>query len=237
MRTSVFDKVVCGVDDSEAGLAAARVAGRVTAPGGLLKLVSIVDSATAVHGGYAATPILARLEDEAEQAMARARGLVEAESDVETELLSGRPLTVLASVLKRDAATLVVVGRHGRSRAAGIALGSVATQLLHDAPCSVLVTPPLEEMGSWPGALVAGDDGSSGAAAAVAAATELGSRLPAPVRVLQAAADAAVEELVAAASADDLLVVGSRGLHGVKALGSVSERAAHRASGAVLVVR
>jgi nucleotide-binding universal stress UspA family protein len=34
-----------------------------------------------------------------------------------------------------------------------------------------------------------------------------------------------------------LLVVGSRGLRGVRALGSVSERAAHRAGCSVLVVR
>jgi nucleotide-binding universal stress UspA family protein len=35
----------------------------------------------------------------------------------------------------------------------------------------------------------------------------------------------------------DVLVVGSRGLHGLKALGSVSERAAHQAKCSVLVVR
>jgi nucleotide-binding universal stress UspA family protein len=35
----------------------------------------------------------------------------------------------------------------------------------------------------------------------------------------------------------DLLVVGSRGLHGIAALGSVSERVAHRGGCSVLVVR
>ena len=35
----------------------------------------------------------------------------------------------------------------------------------------------------------------------------------------------------------DLLVVGNRGLHGVRALGSVSERVAHKAPCSVLVVR
>jgi nucleotide-binding universal stress UspA family protein len=35
----------------------------------------------------------------------------------------------------------------------------------------------------------------------------------------------------------DLIVVGSRGLHGVRALGSVSERVAHWARCSVLVVR
>jgi nucleotide-binding universal stress UspA family protein len=46
-----------------------------------------------------------------------------------------------------------------------------------------------------------------------------------------------VDALVDAALTADLVVVGSRGLHGWRALGSVSERVAHRASSSVLVVR
>ena len=46
-----------------------------------------------------------------------------------------------------------------------------------------------------------------------------------------------VDTLVGAAERTDLLVVGTRGLHGVRALGSVSERVAHRATCSVLVVR
>ena len=46
-----------------------------------------------------------------------------------------------------------------------------------------------------------------------------------------------VDALLAAGADGDLLVVGSRGLHGVKALGSVSERVAHRASCSTLIVR
>jgi nucleotide-binding universal stress UspA family protein len=46
-----------------------------------------------------------------------------------------------------------------------------------------------------------------------------------------------VDALVAAAADADLLVVGSRGLHGLHALGSVSERVAHRAGCSALVVR
>ena len=46
-----------------------------------------------------------------------------------------------------------------------------------------------------------------------------------------------VVALVEAARDADLLVVGSRGLHGLKALGSVSERVAHDAACSVLVVR
>jgi nucleotide-binding universal stress UspA family protein len=49
--------------------------------------------------------------------------------------------------------------------------------------------------------------------------------------------DEPVAALVAAAADADLLVVGSRGLHGLRALGSVSERVAHQAHSSVLVVR
>ena len=49
--------------------------------------------------------------------------------------------------------------------------------------------------------------------------------------------DEPVGALVAAAADADLLVVGSRGLHGLKALGSVAERVAHRAGCSVLIVR
>lgn len=46
-----------------------------------------------------------------------------------------------------------------------------------------------------------------------------------------------VDALVSASESADLVVVGSRGLHGLQALGSVSERIAHRAHSSVLVVR
>ena len=46
-----------------------------------------------------------------------------------------------------------------------------------------------------------------------------------------------VAALTAASAAADLLVVGSRGMHGIRALGSVSERVAHRAECSTLIVR
>ena len=46
-----------------------------------------------------------------------------------------------------------------------------------------------------------------------------------------------VKTLIASAGKADLVVVGSRGLGGLRSLGSVSERVAHRASCSVLVVR
>ena len=39
MRTHVFDRVVCGADGSDAGIAATRLAARVVAPNGSLVVV------------------------------------------------------------------------------------------------------------------------------------------------------------------------------------------------------
>ena len=47
----------------------------------------------------------------------------------------------------------------------------------------------------------------------------------------------AVDSLVIASEEADLVVVGSRGLSGIRALGSVGERVAHEAHCPVLVVR
>jgi nucleotide-binding universal stress UspA family protein len=54
---------------------------------------------------------------------------------------------------------------------------------------------------------------------------------------LEERGEAAVDVLVEASESADLVVVGNRGLHGLKALGSVSERLAHQARSSVLVVR
>jgi nucleotide-binding universal stress UspA family protein len=49
--------------------------------------------------------------------------------------------------------------------------------------------------------------------------------------------DEPVRVLTAASADADLLVLGSRGRHGFKSLGSVSERVAHRAACSTLIVR
>jgi nucleotide-binding universal stress UspA family protein len=46
-----------------------------------------------------------------------------------------------------------------------------------------------------------------------------------------------VDALLEAAQSVDLLVLGSRGLRGLRALGSVSERVAHQAPCSLLVLR
>jgi nucleotide-binding universal stress UspA family protein len=163
---------------------------------------------------------------------------------------------VLLAAVADEHADLLAVGTHGGTRAAGFVFGSVATAMLHDAPCAVLVARLAAEPDTFPRAIALGYDGSATALEAAAVADRLGQQLAAPVHTHAATGGKPltldhfpwreglewdeghpVDVLVAAARDADLLVVGSRGLHGLSALGSVSERVAHRAPCSVLVVR
>ncbi|MEZ5100745.1 MAG: universal stress protein [Thermoleophilia bacterium] len=255
---SPFDRVVCGVDGSPEGLVAVRQAGRLARE--RVVLVAVVDAWELVLGaGDAGPPPRADLRRDAEAALTAARDAVGASCAVETRLIEGAAAVALLDEASRCEATLLAVGTHGRSRAAGIVLGSVASSAVHHAPCSVLVARPPDDPGRFPSALVVGSDGSPEAALALAAGRDLRDRFGAALRVVaggaprgidpdlieeQVAPDMLVvsdrpplEALVASSAGADLVVVGSRGLLGLPALASTSERIAHRAACSVLVVR
>jgi nucleotide-binding universal stress UspA family protein len=250
----ILDRVLCGVDATPESLEAVRQGARLRQPGGGLAVVSAVDVALAAEAGWSAGSVAAELEEEAEQALAAAR----AEAPEATfRTIEGRPVEVLLAQAREVGATLLAVGSHGYRRPVGIALGSVATTLLHVAPCSVLVARARTTKAEFPSAIVVGVDGSPQSVTAVDVALALRDRFGADVRPLAAqrgtkldvaavqtiAPDVLVDDrrpvdlLVEAARESDLLVVGSRGLRGVRALGSVSERVAHQARCSVLVVR
>jgi nucleotide-binding universal stress UspA family protein len=138
----------------------------------------------------------------------------------------------------------------------GIVEGAVATEIVHKAPCSVLIARPLDN--GFPRRVVVGVDGSVESAAAYAAAHYISERFSVELHAVVAwggkganerlvatitdgnhddSSEGPVDALVAAAKSADLVIVGSRGLHGARALGSVSERVAHSAPCSTLVVR
>lgn len=242
----MLERIVCGVDGSEESLEAVRQADTMLEEGGRLVLVAVVDLSDTIHFQIAPTAIhaarraLARAEEldrHALEALEHARAKARRAADVTSVEVAGPPATCLVETAVTENAGAVVVGTHGRGRVAGIALGSVATRVLHRAPCSVLVA-RRAAAGDWaPRTIVAGVDGSAEAEAALAAARGLESRFGAALRVLTVEHGRAAHGLVEAARDADLLVVGSRGMHGARALGSVSERVAHEAPCSVLVVR
>ena len=120
----------------------------------------------------------------------------------------------------------------------------------------MLIARPTEERERWPRSIVVGTDGSSAATAATGVAYALAKRFGSRVRTVFATGGKPLDDeelhsveslefderkpadcLLAASKGADLLVVGNRGRHGFAALGSVSERVAHKASCPVLVVR
>lgn len=178
---------------------------------------------------------------------------------VETRAVGGTAYDTLRDEASRVGATLIAVGAHGGRRLVGAALGSVATMLLHDAPTSVLLARAPFDPASFPSRVVVGVNGSKPSLQALSVAARLCEDPASSLTVVVATRDEdidldelarraephavrvagrrPVEALVEAASGADLLVVGSRGAGGLRALGSVSERVAHRAASSVLVVR
>lgn len=260
----VFTRIVCGVDGSDEGFEAVRQAARLVPASGQITLASVWNTGTTVALGWSPAGSYAPLgtREDVEEAVARARGLLPDTLAVATSIVEGPPAPMMAVEARRHNATLVAVGTHGHGRLPGILLGSVATQLLHNAPCPVLIARPRTAGHEFPRSIIVATDGSPEAGRAVAVGETLAGRLGAeleavvvtddgtpgpepgavelrgpggrrmPLRRLRGGAARTLSGL-----RPDLMVIGSRGLHGLGSLGSVSERVAHESKASVLVVR
>jgi nucleotide-binding universal stress UspA family protein len=252
----MFERIVVGVDGSAAGFEALAQAKRLLAAAGRLVAITVVTPEIAVHAGFEAARAAEEFWTEAREAHEYALGQLTDLPDAEARLVHARAIPALLAAAAEERADLLAVGTHGGSRAAGIVFGSVATAMLHEAPCSVLIARPATSPETFPHAVILGYDGSTTAGDAAAVADSLGKRFGAPVHAILATGRKPttlnhfpwrkglecdprhpVDALVDASRNADLLVVGSRGLHGPSALGSVSERVAHRARCSVLVIR
>ena len=94
------------------------------------------------------------LETQGQQPVAK---VVEAEARAETQrflaeigpeaagvavhVVEGEPWRVITDLAERDGFDLIVMGTHGRSGFAQLALGSVAERVVRHAPCPVLTVP------------------------------------------------------------------------------------------------
>lgn len=253
---TIFSRVLVGVDGSPESTEAVRQAALLAKPGGALTLLAAWNLAPPL-----VTPMTTLPAYDADERAARSdaekavRAVKKLHPSARSMIVHDFAAPALIDEIERAQSTLVAVGSHGQSRAAGILVGSTATQLVHDAPCSVLVA---RRMRDFPRRIAVGIDGSPQSAAAYAAARYLAECFDGDLTVVVAEGgkrlDAAgvsliagdgfrvipeepVPVLVAASAEADLLVLGSKGLHGLKSLGSVSERVAHRAECSTLIVR
>jgi nucleotide-binding universal stress UspA family protein len=254
---SVFSRVLVGVDGSCESREATRQAAALAE--GELTLLAAFDAAPALVATTGSIPppyLDVDVQREgAEKALVDAR-LALGDRQAGGKIVQGCSWIELIREIENERATLIVVGSHGHGRARGIIMGSTATELIHKAPCSVLVARDASR--KFPRSIAVGVDGSPESALAYATASSLAERFGARLWPVVAHGGEAVDKrlvasivgerhedlpgepvdaLLAAAADADLLVVGSRGLHGLKALGSVSERVAHRARSSVLIVR
>ena len=171
----VFSRVLVGIDGSEESREAARQAATLT--DGELTLLSVYDIASALVGGTGfGVPVY---YDEEVQRTSAEDALRHAVEDVEAatptgKIAKGVAWDALIDEAERRENTLIAVGSHGRGRMAGIVMGSVATEVIHKAPCSVLVARKRSD--AFPHKIVVGIDGSAQSMAAYAVAKDLAER-------------------------------------------------------------
>ena len=253
---TLFARIVVGVDGTEWGFEALRQAVFLASGDDpVVHAVTALDTAPAIHTGFRAGHFAELLTNEAEETRREAEAIIGSREGSSARVVRGKPVDVLRHVRDELPATLLALGGRRSSRFLGIALGDTGTELVHDAACSALLAYPTDD-GAWrPRKIVVGVDGSTYALAALRTAEELADAHGGTLEVVAATGgkelereaawtervdtwhpDDPVDVLVERSRTVDLVVVGSRGLHGIRAVGSVSERVAHQAHCTALVV-
>ena len=251
---TLFARIVVGVDGTDWGFEALRQALVLAKEEPVLHAVTALDTAPAIHAGFRAPVFTELLEKEAEDARDTAETIIGGREGCSASVVRGKPVDVLRRERDELQATLVALGGRRSSRFLGVMLGDTGTELVHDAACSSLLACPAD--GPWrPRKIVVGFDGSTYSRAALRSAEELAEATGGTVEVLSATGGKAIERdaswadrvqtwdpadpvgaLVERSRTVDLVVVGSRGVHGVQTIGSVSERIAHQAHCTALIV-
>jgi nucleotide-binding universal stress UspA family protein len=252
---SIFDRILVCVDGTKESLEACRQAHELAEPESTVEAAFASLYPPAAASALGVDDLAERLDRAATSSLSAAARIVGPHAELRR--LHGFPVDALLDEAERARATLLAIGTHEHRRLEEIVLGGVAGELQHRAPCAVLLARPVPDLATFPREIVVGVDGSQQAELALAVARTIASHRHSRLRRVVASRGkhidlgpiarrhpriefvpaAPVPALVGASACADLLVVGSRGLHGVRALGSVSERVAHGAPCSVLVVR
>jgi len=255
--STIFSRLLVGVDGTQESFDAVQQAAQLKEPEGTITCLAAWNLAPPLVGPMTAMPSVEEEDREALQFAERAARSSQALiPSADIMVVRGSAGHALNDVAAHERSTLIAVGSHGQPRTQGILLGSTATLVLHDAPCSVLLARETTHLP--PRRIVVGVDGSPESALAYSVARYLAGRFDGDVTVVVAEGRKLIDSaavslivgdgfhvsqeepvpLLTAASADaDLVVLGSRGLHGLRSLGSVSERVAHWADCSTLIVR
>ncbi len=245
-----------GVNGSRASVEAARQAAVIAGTTGELTLLAVAHERGGVFNRRHAREVLERTRHALPDAAPAPRLRTVSDEDTAGGLL--------AAAAEHD---LLVVGGREHSRTLGILLGSIATAAVHRASVPVLVARPAPGPAPFPQEILlattaAGADAATGVAvrlatrhvarvaiAACGTAAIARHHVAEVVTTIQVATGvepvvlgepgSVPEAIVAAADVvgASVIVIGSRGRTGPAAVGSVSERVAHRAPCSVLVVR
>lgn len=261
---AVFADIACGVDGSRGSYLAAHQAVALSGFDGRIRFVA-AHHTEGIGLNEFSTLARERAADALDQAerLAETRG-VRASCGL---ISSPSPYSVLRD--EADRHDLLVIGSHGGSRAGGIMLGSLVTQLAHRCERALLIARRVVDHGHFPESVLFATDGSPASWTAARVVSRLAALRDTEIHLVhvpdgggERAAGQVHEQLLlitgasgrpcglyekpgavpericqaARASQASLVVLGRRGLSGVRALGSVSERVAHRAPCSVLLL-
>ena len=140
-----MESIVVGVDGSEGGKAALEFAAAEAAlHGARLRFVSVWEIPPAVYGAGFAPPLDAETLDSFRKAAQGVADGAEASAkklqpglEVEAAAVQGGPAEVLVDEASK--ASMIVVGNRGLGGFKSLLLGSVSQQVVHHAPCPVVV--------------------------------------------------------------------------------------------------
>ena len=138
----MFEKILLGVDGSDHGLNAAKVAGDLARAmnSEMLRIVVAFDAIPP----YLGEPNLqhaidARLTQANAIWEAAVQAVGEVPADVHTELIEGPAAEAIIEVAKTRGSDLIVMGSRGLGRITGAVLGSTSQKVVAHAPCPVLI--------------------------------------------------------------------------------------------------
>ena len=141
----MYDTVLVPVDGSDESMTAAKEAVRLTADGGTLHILSVVEELPMYRRSRKAQKFEGDTEteeDEAKQALKRAEEFVDT-ADIEcvSTVENGVPRQVIVTHAEEVGADAIVVGKRGQSEVADDVLGSTTERVIRKASVPVVSVP------------------------------------------------------------------------------------------------